>query len=130
IRHVTSAPPALQVSKLDATQPEILSESEVKSEVGKTLPAAMFDEATSRTDVARVAPTRPGNGSLGLAATINADDVVLSPFPSIPPANVAPVAPAPLAQRRPPLSGVASLLIGAGLGAVVLIILALLLLSK
>ena len=120
IRHVATAPPALLVSKLDATQPDL--------EVAKSLPASTHDEMTSRTAHPRVAPTRPGNTGLGLAATLSADDVTLSPFPSIPLAIIAPAAPAPLAAPSGSLSGLASLLIGAGLGAVVLVILALVLL--
>jgi serine/threonine-protein kinase len=126
IRHVTTAPPAPLVSKLDATQPEL----EVQVEVAKRLPAATYDEVTSMTSHLGVAPTRPGNTGLGLAATINADDGMVSPFAGIPPANVAPATPAPLAAPPSSLSGVASLLIGAGLGAVVLVILALVLLSR
>ena len=124
IRHITIAPPALLASKLDATQPEIASEIET----GKSLPASTYDEVTSMTKHLGVAPTRPGNTGLGLAATLNADDGMVSPFPSIPTASAVPVAPAPLAAPSRSLSGLASLLIGAGLGAVVLVILALALL--
>ena len=122
IRHVTTAPPALLASKLDTTQPEI------ETETAKSLPASTYDEVTSMTKHVGVAPMRPGSTGLGLAATINAGEGVMSPFPSTPPANVAPAAPAPFAAPASSLSGLASLLIGAGLGALVLVILALVLL--
>jgi serine/threonine-protein kinase len=132
IRHVTTAPPALLASKLDATQPEFELEIETATETATRLAASTYDEVTSTTSHLHlgVAPTRPGNTGLGLAATLNADELTLSPFPSIPPANVARRAPAPLAAPPSSLSGLASLLIGAGLGAIVLVILALVLLSR
>jgi serine/threonine-protein kinase len=129
IRHVTTAPPAPLASKLDATQPEI--EIEIETETAKSLPASTYDEVTSMTSHLGVAPTRPGNTSLGLAATINADDLIVAPaLPIAPPTPLAPPAKAPLPAPPSSLSSVASLLIGAGLGAVVLAILALLLLNR
>ena len=123
IRHLTSPPPALKVSKLDTTQPELAPD------VPKSPLAATHDEVTSSTAPNEgTAPRRPGNTGLGLAATLAADDVVTSPFPATPPAIVVKAAPPPLAAPPASLSSVASLLIGAGLGAVVLVILALVLL--
>ena len=132
-RHAPSSPLSSKVSKLATTQPEIASEVAVANAAPVSALAATHDEmAAPPVVLAGSAPRKPGNTDLGLAATLSAEDgmpgarlpdlVVLGPSP------LAAAPPLPLVARRTPLSSVASLLIGAGLGAVVLVIVALLLL--
>jgi eukaryotic-like serine/threonine-protein kinase len=127
-RHPLRPPPPPKVSKLDATLPELAVEIAIAP--AKSPLAATHDDVTSSAAPNQgTAPRRPGNTGLGLAATLAAEDVALLQFPSAPPpAPIVATAPQPLAAPPAALSSVASLLIGAGLGAVVLVILALVLL--
>jgi serine/threonine-protein kinase len=145
-RHATIAP-APKASKLDATQPEI--ESAVVRAIaieitaasaranGSAAPAAPLavthDDVVAPQVISGSAPRKPGNTNLGLAATLAAEDglpvvIPLDPTVSEPSPIVAAEPQHALAAQRAPLSSMASLAIGAGLGAVVLVILALVLL--
>ena len=131
-RHATIAPPP-KVSKLDVTQPEIAVGNANANATPAGPLASTHDDVLATPVLAGSTPKRPGNTGLGLAETLSAEDGM----PVVIPQGLFVMGPSPIVAGKPPqalvaakasLSSFASLAIGAGLGAVVLVILALVLL--